>query len=237
MSSDAFAARRTEVTGATWTPRATILAALAIPADQNLFTLDTRDLAARLAAIPAIRGASVTVALPDEVRVDVDEREALLVWQVGTRRYLVDEGGLLFAELDAAAPAAADELPVVDDRRLASAGYDTGMVIDPVNLDAALRLGSLRPADLGSAATRLDDQPRRRQGVRGPRRPGRLDRRVRVLHADPAHHRARAGAGAAPAQHARGPGGRGAPRDPRRRPQRDPRPDGRTPRPSPSAAP
>ena len=37
-----------------------------------------------------------------------------------------------------------------------------GSTLDPVVLDAALRLGSLRPADLGTAATklaiRLDDQ-------------------------------------------------------------------------------
>ena len=37
----------------------------------------------RLAQIPAIRRATVSVALPDEVRVAVTEREALLVWQVG----------------------------------------------------------------------------------------------------------------------------------------------------------
>ena len=47
--------------------------------------------------IPAIRGASITVALPDEVRVDVAERVALLAWEVGGERYLVDEDGLLFA--------------------------------------------------------------------------------------------------------------------------------------------
>ena len=33
-----------------------------------------------------------------------------------------------------------------------------GSTLDPVVLDAALRLGSLRPADLGTAATQLDIQ-------------------------------------------------------------------------------
>jgi cell division septal protein FtsQ len=162
MSSDAFAARRTEITGTTWTPRDAVLAALAVPSGQNLFTLNTHELEARLAAIPAIRGASVSVALPDEVRVDVAERKALLAWAVGPNRYLVDDTGTLFGELGDASPPEAAQLPVVEDTRAGSAGLAVGSVLDPVDLDAALRLGSLRPADLGSAASRLairiDDQ-------------------------------------------------------------------------------
>ncbi len=160
VSSDAFAVRHTEVSGLTWTGRDEVLAALAIPPGQNLFQLRTGDMAARLAAIPAIRGASITVALPDEIRVAVAEREALLAWQVGDHRYLVDGTGLLFSTPEAA-PAVADALPVVDDRRTGSTALVVGSVLDPVALDAALRLGSLRPVDVGSAASgleiRLDD--------------------------------------------------------------------------------
>ena len=161
-SSGAFSVRHTEITGVTWTPQDAVVDALAIPDGQNLFTLSTRDLAARLAAIPAIRDASITVALPDEVRVAVAERVALLVWEAAGERYLVDEDGLLFGRLDEAAPSAADALPIVDDSRGAAAALTVGSTLDPVILDAARRLGSLRPADLGTAATRLgirlDDQ-------------------------------------------------------------------------------
>jgi hypothetical protein len=139
-----------------------VLAALDIPDGQNLFLLDTDELVGRLSVIPAIRGASITVALPDEVRIDVAEREGLLVWQVGADRYLVDEDGLLFGRVDETSPEAAAELPVVDDQRVAAGVLALGGSLDPVLLDAARRLGSLRPADLGTAASRfeitLDDE-------------------------------------------------------------------------------
>jgi hypothetical protein len=47
-------------------------------------------------------------------------------------------------------------LPVIADRRADSAGLGVGSTLDPVTLDAALRLGSLVPADIGSAATSLE---------------------------------------------------------------------------------
>jgi cell division septal protein FtsQ len=163
-SSGAFALRRTEVSGVTWTSEDAVLAALAIPAGQNLFTLDTTELSKRLASIPAIRGASITVALPDEVRVDVAERVALLAWRVGADRYLVDEDGMVFGRIDATSPEAAAKLPLVDDQRAAAAAIAVGGTLDPVILDAARRLGSLRPADLGTAASRLEIQLDDEQG-------------------------------------------------------------------------
>ena len=160
-ASSAFTVRHTKVTGATWTPQGTILAALAIPAGQNLFTVSSTQLAQRIDTIPALRGVSVTVSLPDTVTVSVTERQALLVWQAGDHRFLVDETGLLFGELGGSPPAAAASLPVVDDARAASATLALGATLDPVTLDAALRLGSLKPDDIGSSATslaiRLDD--------------------------------------------------------------------------------
>jgi cell division septal protein FtsQ len=161
VSSSAFAARRTEVTGAVWTPKGTILSELAIPPLQNLFTVDPRALAHRLDAIPAVESAAVTVALPDEIRVAVTERQALIVWRAGGQSYLVDDTGLLFAALGAQPPAEAADLPVVDDERGVTPPLGVGSTLDPVTLDAALRLGSLTPSDLGSSATglaiRVDD--------------------------------------------------------------------------------
>jgi hypothetical protein len=153
--SGSFIARRTVVTGATWTSQDAILAALAIPPAQNVFTVSPGVLAGRLAGFPAIRTVRVTVALPDEIRVAVTERRALVVWQAGTHRYLVDDTGLLFAELDPSPPEAAAALPVIDDQRTAAAQLSVGTSIDAVTLDAALRIGSLAPADLGSSAKQL----------------------------------------------------------------------------------
>jgi POTRA domain, FtsQ-type len=151
----AFTVRQTSIEGATWTPRQDILAALAIPADQNAFALRTAVLEGRVLGIPSVRTAAVSVALPDEVRVAITEREPVMAWQVGSRRFLVDATGLLFGEADGTGTAA-DALPVITDSRAASAGFGVGSTLDPVTLDAALRLGSLVPADIGSAATGLD---------------------------------------------------------------------------------
>lgn len=161
-SSDVFAIRDTSIEGATWTPDDAILAALALPADANAFTLGTAELAARVAEIPAIATVAVSVQLPGSVRVAVTERRALLVWRVGTQRFLVDADGVLFAKLGAEPPEAAAKLPVIIDARIASIALDVGQHLDPVTLDAALRLGSLTPADVGSEARslvlRVDDQ-------------------------------------------------------------------------------
>ena len=160
-SSSAFAVARTTVTGTAWTTRSEILEAMAVPAGDNVFTIRTSELEHRLAAIPALRGATVTVALPDEIRAVIDEREAILVWKAGDRRFLVDRDGLLFAELGADAPARADALPIVDDGRAQAGALSVGSTLDAVTLDAALRLGSLTPAEVGTAATaivlRVDD--------------------------------------------------------------------------------
>lgn len=160
-SSDAFAVRRTVVSGVTWTPEAAVLAAMAMPEGENVFTIRTAELARRVVAIPAIASATVTVALPDEVRVAVAERKALLAWGIGEHSYLVDGEGRLFAELGSEPPASAADLPVVVDARIASTVLGLGSTLDPVTLDAALRLGSLSPADVGSGASdlvlRVDD--------------------------------------------------------------------------------
>lgn len=160
MSSDLFVARTTDVSGTTWTSEDAILAALALPEGQNVFTLGTAELERRLGAIPAVAGADVSVALPDRVQVSVAERVALVAWAVGGHRYLVDGDGMLFGEMGEEIPAGSD-VPVVTDRRVQSAGLGIGSRLDGVSLDAALRLASLTPADIGSAAdalsVRVDD--------------------------------------------------------------------------------
>jgi cell division septal protein FtsQ len=162
MASDAFVARTTTVSGNTWTSEDAIHTALAVPDGQNVFTLGTDDLEQRIEQIPAVAGAEVSVALPDRLEVAVAEREALLAWAVGTRRFLVDARGTLFGELGDSPPEAAAELPLVTDQRTKSVYLGVGDTLDPVTLDAALRLGSLAPADVGSGGDtvglRVDDE-------------------------------------------------------------------------------
>ncbi len=121
----------------------------------NLFLVRTAAIAAALRELPTVSDAQVTVQLPDTLRVQLSERQPILAWVVGGERFLIDRDGLLFAAFPVDAPGPSTGLPAVTDERAASAALDVGRRLDPVDLDAATRLGSLSPADLGSAARSL----------------------------------------------------------------------------------
>lgn len=152
----AFALSRTDVPALRWTSEAELRAALALPADVNVFRLDTAPLETALEALPGVADASVDVSLPDAALVvTVTEREAILAWDAGGARFLADREGVIFASVgrDAELPA---DVAVVEDRRAgAGDGLVVGSRLDPVDLDVATRLGSLVPAEVESAASGL----------------------------------------------------------------------------------
>jgi hypothetical protein len=145
----------TVVEGATFTDQAEIVGALEGARGTNLFTLVTRPLEDEVRRIPTVRSADVSVRLPGTLVVRIRERIAILVWRIGARRYLVDGDGRLFAKLPEEPTATTAALPVIEDRRAAMVDLVVGATLDRVDLDAATRLGSLAPADVGSAAEAL----------------------------------------------------------------------------------
>ena len=160
-ASPAFRLREGGVTvrGADFTSEDTILAAIGLDghARPNLVALDTARLAANLLALPAIDAdrpdaASVRVALPDRLVVEVKERVPILVWQVGDRRLLVDVHGVVVSEL---AADAASDLPVIADERAVNAELAIGDRIGETDLQVARRIAALTPAFLGSTAESL----------------------------------------------------------------------------------
>lgn len=154
-NSPAFGLRAVEVEGASFTDAADVEAAVERVRGDNLFMLDTAPLADAVSDLPTVRGVALSVQLPDTLVVRIEERDAILVWGIGARHYLVDEDGHLFGRLGEDPTADAAALPVVEDRRAASAGLSIGRQLDPVDLDAATRLASLLPGDVGSEAERL----------------------------------------------------------------------------------
>ena len=152
----AFGMSRIEVTGATITGDDVIRQRLALAQGQNLFDIAAEPLEAGLGEIRAVAAADVSIALPDRVSVAVVERQPIVIWRVGERRLLVDQGGLLFAELASSiAQPSVDGLPIVNDSRSTAANLGIGTTLDTVDLDAAFRLASLTPAQVGSAAAAL----------------------------------------------------------------------------------
>jgi hypothetical protein len=152
----AFGLSRTDIPELTWTERLAIAATLDLPEGGNVFRLDTAPLEAALRTLPGVAAADVSVQLPEgAVVVRIEERRPVLVWQVRDRRFIADSEGVIFAEVDAAAALPAG-VAVVDDRRQgAISRLAIGRRLDPVDLDVATRLGSVTPADVGSAATEL----------------------------------------------------------------------------------
>jgi hypothetical protein len=152
----AFGLARTELPKLTWTTEQAMHDALAVPDGGNVFRLDTAPLIAALRALPGIADAAIDVRLPDAVlAVHVEERVPVLAWQLGSTRYIADRDGRIFATLSIE-----DTLPagiaVIEDRRLNPATtLAIGDRIDAVDLDVATRLGSVTPAQIGSAAQRL----------------------------------------------------------------------------------
>jgi len=152
----AFGLSRTDLPELAWTESSAIVAALDLPDGGNVFGLDTAPLETALEALPGVASADVTVALPDAaVLVAVEERAAILAWEVGNRRYIADASGTIFAEIDDGA-ALPDGVAVVHDQRRSSVGaFAIGGHIPAVDLDVATRLGSLGPGDVGSSASAL----------------------------------------------------------------------------------
>jgi hypothetical protein len=156
VGTGAFAFHHLRIDGERYTTVDTVTAALALPQGANLVRLRTDALVEALRTIPTVGDAQVSIELPDTIRVHIDERQPILVWATGTSRFLVDRAGLLFAPAGDQSSTAVADLRVITDARATASGLSVGSVLDPIDLDVATRLGSLKPADLSSAAGALD---------------------------------------------------------------------------------
>jgi len=96
LAQPAFRPRHLEVVGTKHLTAAQITDALHLPSDRNIFLLSPAQLANRLQALPWVRTAKVSLALPDRVSVSVTEWTPSAVLQVGeTTYYLNDLGEVL----------------------------------------------------------------------------------------------------------------------------------------------
>ena len=153
-STPAFTLARTELPTLQWTTNEALVSAVATSEGTNLFRIQTGPIEDRLRGLPGVADAQVSVSLPDTLVVMIDERTAILTWSVGDSLFLVDREGVIFATA-ASDGSASGTLPTVADTRPGSAGLGVGSVLDAVDLDAATRLASLTPGDLGSVADSL----------------------------------------------------------------------------------
>jgi hypothetical protein len=154
-TTSAFGFERIEISGALLTPTSDVEAAAGVSAGQNLVSLSTEPIAARILGLPSVHGVSLSVGLPDTLLVALEERRPIVVWQVGSVRYAVDSGGMLFADITTDPGGVSASIPVVVDDRAEATGYRVRGNLDPVILDAATRIASLTPSQIGSHAPSL----------------------------------------------------------------------------------
>jgi cell division protein FtsQ len=154
-ATSAFGFDRLEVNGLGLTSEDAIRGSVGLEPGTNLVGLATEPIEARLRELPSVQDARVDVGLPDVLRVDVTERRPIVIWAVGDRRFAVDAGGLLFADVSADPSGLTKGMPTVSDERISANGLAVASTLDPVDLDAATRLGSLTPSQVGSHAAAL----------------------------------------------------------------------------------
>jgi cell division septal protein FtsQ len=116
-------ARDVRIVGLNHLGSAEVTSALAIPTDRSMFLLNHSVLEGRLRALPWVRSANVTLTLPDQVLVRIDEWAPAAVLQAGERTFYVSPQGRLLG------PAAeAGSLPIVERTHLASTRAGTTIV-------------------------------------------------------------------------------------------------------------
>jgi cell division septal protein FtsQ len=151
----AFGYGRLEIAGTVVTKPAAVEAMLGLEKGTNLVGLATEPLEAQIRDIPAVAEANISVGLPDTIRIDIAERRPIVIWAAAGHRFVVDDGGMLFSDVGKSPPPAIAALPIVTDDRRSAATLAIRSKLDPVDLDAATRLGSLTPDKIGSSASKL----------------------------------------------------------------------------------
>jgi cell division septal protein FtsQ len=109
LAQPSFRAQDLRVSGIRHITPSEVKTALALPRDRNIFFLNHADLEHRLEALPWVRSASVSLALPGRVSVTVAEWKTAAVLQIGETSYYLNDIGVV---LDPATEAG--QLPVVN---------------------------------------------------------------------------------------------------------------------------
>jgi cell division septal protein FtsQ len=99
----------------------------------SIFWIDDREVERRIEALPYVKQATVQSALPNQVRIEVVEREPMVLWRVGGQEHWVDSEGVT---MPVASSTTAQNLPVLWDLDGSTAANDGRL--DP-QLIASLR--------------------------------------------------------------------------------------------------
>ncbi|HHY49668.1 MAG TPA: FtsQ-type POTRA domain-containing protein [Alphaproteobacteria bacterium] len=104
-----FGIKRIEVTGQRLTADKDIAIVMALATGSSTLTFDVEKAKARLQWLRAVESATVRKIYPDQIKVEITEKEPVLRWRMGDAVYLVDARGTAIAK----DPGTYTELPLV----------------------------------------------------------------------------------------------------------------------------
>lgn len=134
---DAFYVANADITGLRYSSAADVYRQARIDG-YSIFWVNTRETVARLQALPYVKQAAVQAALPNRVRIAIEERTPVAVWKVDGRDYWVDVDGIT---MPVASPV--DTLPVFWDLDGSTATADGR--VDPELIGAVRSLQQQQP--------------------------------------------------------------------------------------------
>jgi len=105
---------------------------------QSIFWINPAEVEKKITALPNIKSADVSVALPARVSIQVVERRPQLLWQVGNKVWWVDEEGIIVPPRSNVE----NMLRIIDDDRTP---VEVGYQIDPTIIKGAQALRILAP--------------------------------------------------------------------------------------------
>jgi hypothetical protein len=143
--------------GADWTGRDALDAVTDPMHGRSLLLVDAQATAEELGTLPGVQTANVDIGLFGDVRISLVEGDAVARWRTDAAQLLVAEDGTVVGvlSLDATAGAALAALPAVEDQREASHDLSVGDQIPEHEVNAALLVSALTPAQLGSDVATL----------------------------------------------------------------------------------
>lgn len=149
----AFVVTEVTVTGSSLTPAGDVASTVGV-LGANVFTVDSREIASRLATLPTVRRAVVWTELPGQLRVALWERQGVLVWTAGEVSALLDEHGTVLV-LNPDAGTAGDRARVTAPKEPAP---EAGQTVDARVVRGALALAQGLRATPQLAASRIEYQ-------------------------------------------------------------------------------
>ncbi len=139
-----FALREIRVDGADRIGREQVLHHAGLHPGMNLLSVNLSLVRKRLLAHPWVSEAAIRRVIPSGLRISIREHQPLAILDLG-RRFLIDDNGKIFKELDRSDP---QDLPTV-----------SGLTYSDLDLDPSPRLPAFRPSE-AVAATAFDSRRR-----------------------------------------------------------------------------